>query len=54
MRLGGVPIIVVSARDEEIDRVLALEIGADDYIVKPFSSRDLIERINALLVPAAS
>lgn len=43
-----VPIIVVSARDEEIDRVVALEIGADDYIVKPFGMRELIARIRAV------
>jgi DNA-binding response OmpR family regulator len=43
-----VPIIVVSARNEEIDRVIALEIGADDYIVKPFGMRELIARIRAV------
>ncbi len=43
-----VPIIVVSARDEEIDRVVALEIGADDYVVKPFGMRELIARIRAV------
>jgi DNA-binding response OmpR family regulator len=42
------PIIVVSARDEEIDRVLALELGADDYLVKPFGMRELIARIRAV------
>lgn len=45
---SGVPIIVVSARDEEIDRVVALEIGADDYVVKPFGMRELIARIRAV------
>jgi DNA-binding response OmpR family regulator len=43
-----IPIIVVSARNEEIDRVVALEIGADDYIVKPFGMRELIARIRAV------
>lgn len=43
-----IPIIVVSARDEEIDRVLALELGADDYLVKPFGMRELIARIRAV------
>lgn len=43
-----VPIIVVSARDEEIDRVIALEIGADDYVVKPFGMRELVARIKAV------
>lgn len=44
-----VPIIVVSARDEEIDRVIALEIGADDYVVKPFGMRELVARIKAVV-----
>jgi DNA-binding response OmpR family regulator len=42
------PIIVVSARDDEVDRVIALEIGADDYIVKPFGMRELVARIRAI------
>ena len=45
---SNVPIIVVSARDEEIDRVVALEIGADDYVVKPFGMRELVARIRAV------
>lgn len=44
-----VPIVMVSAKDGEIDRVLGLEIGADDYVTKPFSSRELIARIRAVL-----
>ena len=47
--VSSVPIIVVSARDEEIDRVVALEIGADDYVVKPFGMRELIARIRAVV-----
>lgn len=43
-----VPIIVVSARGEELDRVLLLESGADDYVIKPFSLRELIARIRAV------
>lgn len=43
-----VPIIIVSARDEEVDRVVALEIGADDYVVKPFGMRELVARIHAV------
>jgi DNA-binding response OmpR family regulator len=43
------PILIVTARDEELDRVLGLELGADDYIVKPFSLRELIARIRAAL-----
>lgn len=45
---SSVPIIVVSARSEEIDRVIALEMGADDYLVKPFGTRELIARIRAV------
>jgi DNA-binding response OmpR family regulator len=45
---SSVPIIVVSARSEEIDRVLALEMGADDFLVKPFGVRELIARIRAV------
>jgi two-component system, OmpR family, response regulator len=43
------PILFLSARDEEIDRVLGLEIGGDDYVVKPFSPRELVARVNAIL-----
>lgn len=43
-----VPIIVVSARSEEVDRVLLLEMGADDYIVKPFGFRELVARVRAV------
>lgn len=45
---SAVPIIVVSARGEEIDRVLGLELGADDYVVKPFGLRELVARIRAV------
>ncbi len=48
-RARDVPIIMVSARDGEQDKVLALESGADDYITKPFSPREMIARIHALL-----
>ncbi len=44
-----VPIIMLSARSEEVDRVLGLEFGADDYIVKPFSPRELVSRVKAHL-----
>ena len=44
-----VPIIMVTARGEEVDRVVGLEIGADDYVVKPFGVRELIARINAVM-----
>jgi len=44
-----VPIIMLTARDEEIDKVVGLEAGADDYITKPFSMRELVARVNAQL-----
>jgi DNA-binding response OmpR family regulator len=46
--VADVPIIVVSARGEEVDRVLGLELGADDYVVKPFGFRELLARIRAV------
>lgn len=46
---SDVPIIMLTARDEEIDRVVGLEIGADDYVVKPFSMRELMARIKTVL-----
>lgn len=46
---SSVPIIVVTARGEEIDRVVLLELGADDYVVKPFGFRELVARIRAVL-----
>ena len=46
---SGVPIIMITARGEEIDRVLGLEIGADDYVTKPFSVRELMARVKAVL-----
>lgn len=48
-RFSGVPIIVVSARTDVFDKVLALELGADDYVVKPFDNRELNARIKAVL-----
>jgi DNA-binding response OmpR family regulator len=47
--VSDVPIIVVTARDDELDRVIGLELGADDYVVKPFGMRELIARIRAVL-----
>jgi phosphate transport system protein len=44
-----VPIIMLTARDDEVDRVLGLELGADDYVTKPFSPRELLARIRAVL-----
>lgn len=48
-RGGNTPIIFVSARGEELDRVLGLELGADDYLSKPFSPRELVARIKSVL-----
>ncbi len=45
----SVPILMLTARTDEIDRVIGLEVGADDYLVKPFSMRELIARVKALL-----
>jgi two-component system response regulator RegX3 len=44
-----VPIIMLTAKDSEVDKVVGLEIGADDYVTKPYSSRELVARINAVL-----
>lgn len=46
---GDLPIIMLTAKDEEIDRVVGLEIGADDYVVKPFSVRELMARVKTIL-----
>lgn len=48
-KVSDVPIIFVSAKDEELDRILALEIGGDDYMSKPFSVRELVIRIKKIL-----
>jgi DNA-binding response OmpR family regulator len=48
-RESSVPIVMLTARDDELDRVLGLEIGADDYVTKPFSPRELVARIRAIL-----
>ena len=46
---SDVPILMLTAREDEIDRVMGLSIGADDYVVKPFSPRELVERVKAIL-----
>ncbi|MCC3371997.1 response regulator transcription factor [Cohnella sp. REN36] len=43
-----VPIVMISARDEEVDRILGIELGGDDYLTKPFSPRELVARVNRL------
>ncbi|MFZ5590470.1 MAG: response regulator transcription factor [Bacillota bacterium] len=51
---SDLPIIMLTARDDEIDRVLGLEMGADDYVTKPFSPRELVARVKAVLRRARS
>ena len=46
---SNVPVIMVTAKDSEVDKVVGLELGADDYVTKPFSSRELVARIRAVL-----
>ena len=46
---AGIPVIFLTARDGEIDRILGLEMGADDYLTKPFSPRELVARVKAIL-----
>jgi DNA-binding response OmpR family regulator len=46
---GNLPVLFLTARDDEMDRILGLELGADDYLVKPFSPRELVARVRAIL-----
>jgi len=46
---SNVPVIMVSAKDDEVDKVVGLELGADDYVTKPYSARELIARVRAVL-----
>ena len=48
-RTASVPIVMLKARSEEVDRILGLELGADDYIVKPFSPKEVVARVRAVL-----
>lgn len=48
-RISAVPIIFLSSRDDEVDRILGLELGGDDYVTKPFSPRELVARVRAIL-----
>ena len=48
-KVSSVPILMITAKDEDADRILGLDIGADDYIVKPFSPREVVSRIKAVL-----
>jgi DNA-binding response OmpR family regulator len=49
LRAGGIPVILLTARSTEADRLSGLELGADDYVVKPFSPRELVARVGAVL-----
>jgi len=51
---GDIPILFLSSRDDEIDRVLGIELGGDDYVVKPFSPREVVARVVAILRRAGS
>lgn len=53
-KISEIPILFLSSRDDEIDRILGLEIGGDDYVTKPFSPRELVARINVILKRSAS
>jgi two-component system response regulator RegX3 len=53
-RLSRVPVVMLTARGEEMDRVLGLELGADDYVTKPFSSAELVARMRAVLRRSAA
>ncbi len=48
-RLAGVPVLMLTAKSEEVDRIVGFELGADDYVTKPFSPRELVLRVRALL-----
>ncbi len=51
---GNLPILFLSSRDDEIDRILGIELGGDDYVVKPFSPREVVARVGGILRRAAS
>ena len=53
-RVAATPILMLTARGEEVDRVVGLELGADDYVVKPFAPRELVARVKAILRRAAA
>lgn len=48
-KISNIPIIIISARGEEIDKIIGIELGADDYIVKPFNPREVVARVKAVL-----
>src|SRR5687767_6127474 len=52
-RLSDVPILMLTARDEDVDKIIGLEVGADDYLTKPFNPRELVARVKSILRRAA-
>src|SRR6186997_497715 len=48
-KTGDVPIIMLTARDEDVDKIIGLEVGADDYLTKPFNPRELVARVKSVL-----
>ena len=50
---SAVPIIMLTARDEDVDKIVGLELGADDYLTKPFNPRELVARVKALILRRA-
>ncbi len=54
LRAVGLPVIMLTARSDEVDKILGLELGADDYLTKPFSPRELVARVKAVLRRAAT
>jgi DNA-binding response OmpR family regulator len=53
-KTGDVPIIMLTARDEDVDKIIGLEVGADDYLTKPFNPRELVARVKSVLRRATS
>src|ERR671938_734488 len=51
---GDIPIIMLTARDDDVDKIVGLELGADDYVTKPFNPRELVARIKSILRRAAA
>ena len=49
MQWATIPVILLTARAEEVDRIIGLELGADDYVIKPFSARELVARVRSVL-----
>src|SRR5205823_2957161 len=50
---GDLPVLMLTARDEDVDKIIGLEVGADDYMTKPFNPRELVARVRAILRRAA-